>query len=105
MAEKEGSVILGAIWMIVISILLCWLPVIGSLIAGIVGGKTAGGVGSALLAAFLPGVFLGLALFFLGTSLTALPVVGMIFGMGGFVVSLVGIGPLLLGAIIGGILA
>ena len=105
MAEQGGSVILGAIWMIVISILLCWLPGIGSLIAGIVGGKTAGGVGSALIAALLPGIILAAALFFLGTALTTLPLVGVIFGMGGLVVSLIGIGPLMVGAIIGGLLA
>src|SRR5689334_14406585 len=51
MADNNGSVFLGAIWMLLISVLLFWLPGIGSLIAGIVGGKTAGGVGSALLAA------------------------------------------------------
>ncbi len=105
MAEVNGSILMGAVWMAVISILLFWLPFIGPLIAGIVGGKRAGGVGSALVAAFLPSVFLGAALFFLGTSLTGLPVIGVIAGMGGVVLALSGIGPLLLGAIIGGIIA
>lgn len=105
MAEDNGSILMGAIWMVVISILLFWLPFVGPLIAGIVGGKRAGGVGSGLIAAFLPSVILGAGLFFLGTSLTGLPIVGIIFGMGGAVLAISGIGPLLLGAIIGGILA
>lgn len=105
MAEDNGSILMGAVWMAVISILLFWLPFVGPLIAGVVGGKRAGGVGAALVAAFLPSVLLGVALFFLGTSLTGLPVVGVIFGMGATVLALSGIGPLLLGAVIGGILA
>jgi hypothetical protein len=35
--RKKGSVIAGALWMLVISVLLFWLPFIGPLIAGIVG--------------------------------------------------------------------
>ena len=42
--ENEGSIISGVIWMFVVSVLLFWLPGIGSLIAGIVGGMKAGGV-------------------------------------------------------------
>lgn len=105
MADDNGSILMGAIWMAVISILLFWLPFVGPLIAGVVGGKRAGGVGAGLVAAFLPSVLLGAALFFLGTSLTGLPVIGAIAAMGGFVLALSGIGPLLLGAIIGGVLA
>jgi hypothetical protein len=105
MADQEGSVVMGAIWMVILSLLLFWLPAVGPLIAGIVGGKVAGGVGAGLLAALLPALVLAAALFFLGTSLTGLPVVGAIFGAGAFVLVLVQIGPLLLGALIGGLLA
>ncbi len=105
MAAKKGSIASAIIWMFLISLLLFWLPVIGSLIAGVVGGKKAGDVGPAIIAVFLPGIVLGVLMFLLATSLTGLPVIGGIAGAGGFVLSLVNIGPLLVGAIIGGALA
>jgi hypothetical protein len=103
--EKKGSILGAIIWMFIISLLLFWLPVIGPLVAGIVGGKKAGGIGSALLAVLLPGIVFGVILFFIATSLTGLPIIGAIAGAGGFILSLAHIGPLLIGAIIGGILA
>ncbi len=102
---NEGSVLSGVIWMLVISVLLFWLPVIGPLLAGIVGGKKSGGVGKALLAVFLPGVLLAVALFMLASTMTGLPIIGAVAGMGGIVFALIGIGPMLIGAIIGGALA
>lgn len=101
----EGSVLGGAIWMAVISLLLFWLPVIGPLVAGIVGGKKAGGVGGGILAAILPGLLLAGLLFFFSTALTGIPLVGIVFGMGFLVLVLANIGPLLVGALIGGLLA
>lgn len=105
MANQNGSVVMGAVWMVLLSILLCWLPLLGPLIAGVVGGKTAGGVGSALLAALLPSIVLGAALFVFATALTGFPIIGVVAGMGGMVLAMVGIGPLLLGALIGGLIA
>ena len=58
----QGSIASGAIWRFVLSILLFWLPLIGSILAGLVGGKKAGGVGNAILAVFLPGLVLGVLL-------------------------------------------
>jgi len=103
--EKKGSTIMGMIWMFVISLFLFWLPAIGPLIAGIVGGKVAGGVGSGLLAAILPGLLLAIALFTAGTLLTALPVVGAIVAGSGLLLYLFYIPALLIGALIGGLLA
>jgi hypothetical protein len=106
MAEaNDGSMIMGMIWMFVISILLFWLPAFGPLIAGIVGGKIAGGVGSGLMAALLPGILLALALFVGGTMLTALPVAGAVIAGGGFLLYVFYIPPLLIGALIGGLMA
>jgi hypothetical protein len=105
MSEAKGSIIGGIIWMFVISLLLFWLPFIGPLVAGIVGGKKSGGIGNALLAVFLPAIVFGILLFFVATSLTGLPVIGAIAGAGGLILALAHIGPLLIGAIIGGILA
>lgn len=103
--EKKASIVSGIIWMFIISLLLFWLPVLGPLIAGIVGGKKSGGVGSAIAAALLPGIVFGVILFAIATNLTGLPVIGAVAGAGGLVLSLVHIGPLLVGAIIGGLLA
>lgn len=105
MAEEKGSVIMGMIWMAVISLLLFWLPAVGPLIAGIVGGKVAGGVGSGFLAALLPGILLAGILFFAGTYLTGIPLVGAIAAMGTLILILINIIPLLIGALIGGLLA
>jgi len=101
----SGSILGGMIWMLVISVLLFWLPFIGPLIAGVVGGRKAGGVGSAIAAVFLPTVVLGVAMFFAASMLTGLPVIGALAAAGGMVLAAVGVGPLLLGAIIGGVLA
>jgi len=105
MAAEKGSVIMGMIWMAVISLLLFWLPAVGPLIAGIAGGKVAGGVGAGFMAALLPGILLSIVLFFAGTFLTGIPVIGVIAGMGVFVLILINIIPLLIGALIGGLLA
>jgi hypothetical protein len=103
--DKKGSIIAGIIWMSLISLLLFWLPVIGPLVAGLVGGKKSGDVGNAIAAVFLPGIIFGILLFFLATALSGMPLIGAIAGAGGFILSLAHIGPLLLGAIIGGIIA
>ena len=103
--EKKGSVSNGIFWMFLISLLLFWLPVAGPFVAGVVGGKKSGGVGAALIAVFLPGIVFGIALFLLASLLSGLPVIGVVAGAGGLVLSLVHIGPLLIGAIIGGIIA
>ncbi len=106
MAESNnGSVIMGMIWMFIISLLLFWLPGIGSLIAGIVGGKQSGGVFAGLTAALIPGIVVAVALFFAGTMLTALPVFGAVLAGGGLLLYVLYIPPLLIGALIGGLLA
>ena len=103
--EKKGSVLVGLFWMILLSILLCWLPFVGPLLAGVVGGKKAGGVGNALLAVLLPAILFGVVLFALATTLTGLPVIGAVAGAGGFILAVSQVGPLLLGAVIGGLIA
>lgn len=103
--EKKGSVGAGFFWMLFLSFLLCWLPVVGPFLAGLVGGKKSGGVGKALTAVFLPSIVLAIALFAATTSLAGMPLIGAIAASGGFVLSLAGVGPLLLGAVIGGLLA
>ena len=107
MSEKEhnGSVGTGIGWMFIISVLLFWLPLIGPFIAGVVGGKKSGELGNAIMAVFLPAIVFGLFLFAFASTLSGLPLIGAIAGAGGFLLCMVHIGPLLLGAIIGGAIA
>jgi len=91
--------------MFIISLLLFWLPVVGPLIAGLVGGRKAGGVGNAIVAVFLPIVVTGVALTVFGSALTGIPLLGAVIGLGVSAVLLLHVGPLLVGAIIGGLLA
>ena len=103
--QNSGSIIMGMIWMFVISLLLIWLPGIGPLIAGIVGGKTAGGVMAGFMAALLPGIALAACLFAFGTVFSGLPFVGAIIAGGGILLYVIYIPVLLIGALIGGLLA
>jgi hypothetical protein len=102
--KRPGSIVGASLWMFFIALLLFWAPFIGPLVAGIVGGRKAGDVGSAIIAVFLPAALLGLAAFLLAGVLTGLPVVGFVAGLGAFALIAANVGPLLLGAIIGAIL-
>jgi hypothetical protein len=102
--QKTGSIISAMLWMCFISLLLFWLPLFGPLLAGIVGGKKAGTIGAAVLAVFLPALLLAAILFFITTFLSGQVIFGFMAGLSSFFLSAVNIGPLLLGAIIGGAL-
>ncbi len=102
MAQAKGSVGSAMVWMFVISLLLFWLPVLGPLIAGFVGGRKAGGLGAAIVAVFLPGIIFFVILFLLAASLVGIPLIGVAAGMGGLMLSVIHVGPMLVGAIIGG---
>jgi hypothetical protein len=102
-AATTGSVGRGMVWMLVLSILLFWLPVVGPLIAGFVGGRRSGGVGNAILAALLPGLLIGALTFFFATLLTG-PLFGFMAGLGGAGLALVHVGPMLVAAIVGAVL-
>ena len=103
MIQRPGSVGSAILWMFVLSLLLFWLPVLGPLIAGFVGGRKAGSLGNAISAVILPGIVFGVALFLLASLLTGVPVFGFIAGAGGVALAFAHIGPLLLGAILGAI--
>lgn len=102
--QNRGSIGLAILWMFLISLLLCWLPLAGPLIAGIVGGRTAGSIGRGFLAAIIPVVALGLWVFFFTTLLTSVPVIGMLASVGLVVMLLLYELPLLLGVVVGGLL-
>mgnify|MGYP003625513423 CR=1 FL=1 len=103
--KAKGSVMGGAIWMIVISLLLCWLPGAGGFVGGLVGGKVAGGVGSSLLAWIISSLLVAAVFGLLGTALTGIVVVGVLAGMGAIVIGVLDAGMRLVGALIGGFLA
>ena len=100
---KRGSIVSAIGWMFLLEILLFWIPFVGSLIAGIVGGRKAGSLGNAIIAVFLPVVVFSLLLGLMATALVTIPLVGAFAGLGGFVFATTHVGPLLLGAIIGGL--
>lgn len=102
---RHGSLVMAMIWMAVLSLLLFWLPLVGPLIAGFVGGQTAGTAGRGILAALIPVAILCVILFAFGTALTGLPLVGFLFSVGMFFVFVMQSLPLLIGALIGGLLA
>jgi hypothetical protein len=102
--ERTGSVTSAIIWMFILSIVLFWLPILGPLIAGFVGGRKAVTVPNALLAVFLPAILIGLALFFFASLITGVPLIGFLAGAGGVALATAHIGPLLFGAIIGALL-
>ena len=104
MPNRPGSVASAIIWMFILSVLLFWLPVAGPLIAGFVGGRKAGSLANAMLAVFLPAILFGGALFFLGSVLTGVPLLGLIAGAGGAILAIAHVAPLLIGAILGSLL-
>lgn len=103
--SPRGSAFWGGFWMIVISVLLCWLPGIGGFIGGLAGGKISGSLPSALGAWLVSSLLVGLLFATLGTMLTGLVVIGAIAGFGGLFIALIDSGGRLLGAIIGGLIA
>jgi len=103
---RRGSIPKAMAWMIGLSVALFWIPLLGSFIAGFVGGRKAGGLGEGVIAALLPGVILLLTLILLGSVLGWIPVIGQLvgwlLGMGAWVLGFVNVIPLLLGAAVGG---
>jgi len=103
--QAQGSVFWGSFWMLVLSVLLFWLPGLGSLIAGVVGGKIAGSVGRAFLASILPSLVLGAALLLLAQWLTGIAWLAALIALGTVMFAIIGAGTLVVGALIGGLLA
>ena len=104
MPDRPGSIGSAIVWMFILSILLFWLPIIGPLVAGFIGGRKAGSLGNAVLAALLPGLVVGVALFFFASLLTGMPLFGFVAGAGGFAIAAAHFGPLIVGAIVGAVL-
>jgi hypothetical protein len=107
--SHRGSIPNAMAWMVGLSALLFWMPVVGGLIAGFVGGQKAGSPGRGAIAAILPGLIFTALVILFGGILGAIPIIGPIFvlfaSMGGIVLSTINLLPLLIGAVVGGYVA
>jgi len=90
--------------MSLLSVLLFWLPALGPLIAGYVGGKKSGSVIKALIAGILPAVIVGAILLTTGL-ISNFPIIGAIVGGAVTIFVVIHSGVLLIGALIGGALS
>lgn len=104
-AQRRGSIASAVGWMFLLLLLLFWLPGLGPLIAGVVGGRKAGSVGAGIVAVILPIAAAAITLAALGSHVTGVPLLGTLVGLGTAAMLLLHAGALLLGAIIGALLA
>lgn len=101
--EDRKSVVMGSVWMVVITLALFFIPILNGLIGGLVGGYMVRGVGRALGAAVLPAIVVAIGLWLL-LAVLDLPVIGFIAGIAvGLWILFSDLG-LLLGAAVGGAL-
>ena len=100
---RRGSMLEGAFWMVALSILLCWLPPFGQLIAGFIGGYRSGGVGAAFVASLLPAVIAAGAVFLLLTFVP-LPFLNVLGGAVALILMIASGALVTLGAIMGALL-
>lgn len=97
----RSDILIGALWMVGITIGLFFLPAINGLIGGIVGGYRAGSVKRALIAAILPALVVALVVWF-AFAVLDLALWGMLAGLTlGLVIALADLG-MFVGAVIGG---
>lgn len=94
---ERGSVLKAAFYMSVISLLLIWLPIVGPVVAGIVGGRAARTVGKALLASIIPSILVAGALFAILNAFD-LPLIGALSGVAIFLFILIGDIPMAIAA-------
>lgn len=101
----RGSIAAGMSTMLMLGILLSWVPGLGTLIAGIVGGRLAGGLRAALIASVVPSLVLGTLLFMSAPLFAQLPIIGVLAAIGGMTLATTQIIALIVGAAIGGVLS
>ena len=101
---KDSSVVAASLWMIVISLALFFLPALNGLIGGAVGGYKAGSAARGLTAAVLPAIVVGAVLWIVFALFDA-PILGFFGGLALGLWALISSVGVLVGAIIGGVLA
>lgn len=105
MSASGGSLWSAMNWMGGLALLLFWIPVLGPMVAGYVGGLKAGTIRRACAAVLVPGLLTGLMLAAGVGYLTREALWGFLAGLGGLAVSFVQVGPMFVGAILGGLTA
>ena len=100
--DHHTGVVAGAVWMVVLSLALFFVPGLNGLIAGLVGGYLVGSLGRALAAAVLPALIVAVGLWMLLAAL-GMPILG--FFAGGAITVLIVLAEvgLFLGAAVGAI--
>ena len=102
--QRRSSLVAGSAWMVLISLLLFFVPLLNGFVGGLIGGYKVGTVGRGLTAALLPAVVVAVGLWAL-LALAELPLLGMLAGVAiGLVVVFSELG-LFLGAVVGGLIA
>lgn len=102
--KQSTSIVAGSFWMVAISLLLFFVPLINGIVGGAIGGYKVGSVGRALLAALLPALLVGAGLWGLLFVLDA-PVWGLLAGMTGVMLIVISELGLFVGAALGGALS
>lgn len=97
----NDSVAIASVWIVGLSILLGWIPVIGPAIAGYVGGRKAGSPSRGLIAGIIPAVVLGVIVGIV-LALFELPIIGTVTGVAVAVWIAIEAVPLLIAAAVGG---
>jgi hypothetical protein len=97
----NDSVASASIWIVGLSVLLGWIPVIGPAIAGYVGGRKAGSPGRGLVAGVIPAILLGVIVGVV-LAMFELPVIGTVTGIAVAIWIAIEAIPLLMAAAVGG---
>ena len=101
--NKKDYFMDGMFWMFTVSIFVFWIPILGGLIAGLVGGWFAGRIKDALFASVFPAIIFGVALAVLALALPGKWVPGMDSPTPPWVSVLTYVLFLMVGAILGGL--
>lgn len=101
--SDQASVVTGALWMVGLTLVLFFLPLVNGLIGGLVGGYKVGGAGRALVAALLPAVVASVGLWILFAIADA-PVFGVAASAAAAMLIVLADVGILIGAVVGGAL-
>ncbi|HKN86262.1 MAG TPA: hypothetical protein VJV04_05350 [Nitrospiraceae bacterium] len=77
--DHHAGIVMGAIWMVVLSLALFFIPGVNGLIAGLVGGYLVGSLGRAMVAAVLPALIVAAGLWVL-LAAVGMPILGLFAG-------------------------
>src|SRR5687768_7846708 len=77
--NHHAGIVMGAIWMVVLSLALFFVPGVNGLIAGLVGGYLVGSLARAMAAAILPALIVAIGLWIL-LAAVGMPILGFFAG-------------------------